>query len=509
MLFLNRREKIVQICDAVTLWGLVILFFAIPLETERRWFYYTFETLPVTAWFIRILFQSTTRQWKKSLIQYGLALIVMILLFLLFGRRPLHEALRSFFSELGMLSFCVLLVVNREYAFRPSVSHWRLKKAFDFLLLCYGVIVLVSGFLSFFPEESFPQLRKGYVIYLLIYLCISDNVRSFEKFKILVLAAYLAVLTVSIVVLVQGVAYPAGSYMVRNWLVRTEAIRQFDPSADNPLFHVQFPFSHFQKMALYLALGLHLILLQYFITIKRLSRQWVVVTAFLAFGALILTLSRGAFYTVLLSTILLVLLTKRKYLFSLVLVLILVAIMMPGIMRGYYLDVFRIREYTNPSSNLAFYAERWALTADLIHRYPVVGTGYGSKQFQSVCRLVYPEALLEKKAHPYSWYLQIADESGILGLAAFLFFSAALLALLYQRWRQQIPSSYYRNINAALIALLTVPYLFGAVNFVHTGAPGLMVWMVYGLCASYMKLTVKFKDIDELRRELESREQAF
>ena len=509
MTIFNRREKIIQICDIITLWGIFLLFFAIPLETERRWFYYTVLSLPVTAWFIRILLQSTTRQWKKSVVQYVAALILMAFLVLLFGRKSLPDVFRSFFPELGMLSFCVLLIANREYAFRPSVSHWKLKKAFDFMVLCYGVIVLVSAFLSFFPEESFPQLRKGFVIYLLVYLCISDNIRSFDTFKKVILAAYLAVLAVSIIVLVQGVAYPAGSYMVKNWLVRKEAVRPFDPASLNPLFHVQFPFSHFQRMALFLAIGFHLIMLQYFITVKRISRQWVAATACLAFAALILTLSRGAFLAVFFSMILLILLTKWKYLIPLFLVLLILAIIMPAVMRQYYTDVFRVGEYTNPSSRVGFYLERWSVAGNLIMKYPVFGTGYGSRQFESVYRLINPMIRFEKKPHAYSWYLQTASESGMLGLWSFLLFSAFVLALLHQRWRQQTPASYYRDINAALIALLVVPYLYGLVNFVHIGGLGLLVWLIYGLCTSYMKLTVKFKDIDELRKEIESQETVF
>lgn len=509
MTIFSRREKINQICDTLTLWGIFLVFFAIPLETERRWFYYIVLSLPVTAWFIRILLQSTTRQWKKSVIQYVAGLIVIFYLVLLFGRKPLPDVFRSFFPELGMLSFCVLLIVNREYAFRPSVSHWKLKKAFDFAILCYGVIVLISAFLSFFPEESFPQLRKGFVIYLLLYLCISDNVRSFDTFKKVILAAYLAVLAVSITVLVQGAAYPAGSYMVKNWLVRKEAVRLFDFSSLNPLFHVQFPFSHFQKMSLFLAIGLHLIMLQYFITIKRISRQWVALTAFLAFAALILTLSRGALLALSFSMILLALLTKWKYLIPLILVLLLLVIIMPAVMRQYYADLFRVSEYKNPSSRVGFYLERWAVVGELIKKYPVFGTGYGSRQFESVCRLISPLTRFEKRPHPYSWYLQIACESGMLGLWAFLLFSAFLLGLLFQRWRQQTPASYYRDINASLIALLAIPYFYGLVNFVHAGGLGLLVWIIYGLCASYMKLTVKFKDIDELRKEIESQEEVF
>jgi O-antigen ligase len=377
------------------------------------------------------------------------------------------------------------------------------------MILCYGVIVLISAFLSFFPEESFPQLRKGFVIYLLLYLCISDNVRSFDTFKKVVLAAYLAVLAVSIIVLVQGVAYPAGSYMVKNWLVRKEAVRPFDPSTLNPLYHVQFPFSHFQKMALFLGIGLHLILLQYFITIKRISRQWVALTAFLAFAALILTLSRGALLAIFFSMILLILLTRWKYLIPVALILLLLIIFMPAVMRQYYTDLFRISEYKNPSSRVGFYLERWAVVGDLVKKYPVFGTGYGSRQFAAVSRLIIPLIRFEKRPHPYNWYLQIASESGTLGLLAFLLFSAFLLALLFQRLQQQTPSSYHHDINAALIALMVVPYIYGMVNFVHAGGLGLLVWIIYGLCASYMKLTVKFKDIDELRKEIESQETVF
>ena len=501
----NRHEKIFRVCDAVTLWGIFILFFALPFEKEERIVYYGAQIIPITFWFTKIIFQSTRRQWKRTLVQYVIMLAAAGILVLLFGRKPPAEVFQLFFWELGILSFCVLLIINREHPFRPSVSRWRLKKAFDFSLGCYGFIVLLSSFLSYYPEESFPQLRKGFVAYLLIYLCLSNNIRSFKKFKHVVLAAYLSILAITIVVLVQGVAYPAGSYAVKNWLWRKEAVRLINPESLNPLYHVQFPFNHYHKTALFLAVGLMLVMLQYFITIKRVSRRWVGASFVLTFAALVFTLSRSALFAAIASMLCLVFLTKRKYLISLALLLIILVMVMPADMKGHYTDIFRPAEYERPDSRVSLYLKRWTLVGELIRKHPIIGTGYGWKQFEDVCRLARPQARFERRPHPYSWYLQKTSESGLLGLWFFLLFSTFLLALLYQRWRQQPMVSYYRGINAALITLLIVPYLFGLTGFIYLHATGMLVWIVYGLCASYMKLTVKPRDIDELRREVEVR----
>lgn len=503
---ITRREKLFQICDSITLWGIFLLFFALPFETERRSVYYILQTLPLVSWFVKIMFQSTKRQWKRTLFHYYILVAVSGVLLLIFGRKPPKEVFLVFFWELGILSFFVLFIINRVYPFRTDVSQWKLKKAFDIAIGCYVVVTLLSSFLSFHPEESFPQLRKGIIVYLLIYLCISDNIRSFEKFKKVVVAAFLAVFIVSLVVLVQGVAYPAGSYMVKNWLVRKEAVRLFDPTTLNPLFHVQFPFSHYYKTAFFLAIGLHIIMLQYFITIRRISRQWVAATSVIAFISLVFTLSRGAILSVIVSFSLLNLLTKKKYFITLVILIALLIIFMPGVMREYYMDLFRSDSYTDSSTKVGFYLERWTLVSEIIWRYPIIGTGYGWKQFEDVCRLVRPVTHFERRPHPYSWYFQILCETGMLGFFSFLYFSAFMFFLLLKQ-RSQIPvNSYQRDINSALIALFTIPYIVGCVNFTYRGALGLFIWMIYGLCASYLKLTIKSQDINELRKELELKE---
>jgi O-antigen ligase len=452
------------------------------------------------------MFQSTKRQWRRTLFHYLFLIAISGVLLLLFGRKPPKDVFRIFFWELGILTFFVLFIINREYPFRTVVSQWKLKKGFDIALGCYVAVTLLSSFLSFFPEDSFPQLRKGIIVYLLIYLCISDNIRSFEQFKKVVLSAFLAVFIISLVILIEGVAYPAGSYPVQNWLVRKEAVRLFDPTTLNPLFHVQFPFSHYYKTAYFLAIGIYIIMLQYFITIKRISRQWVAATGIVAFAALALTLSRGAILSVIVSFSFLSFLAKKKYLITLVVLILLLIIFVPGVMREYYMDLFRPGSYTDPSSKVGFYLQRWTIVSEVIWRYPIIGTGYGWKQFEDVCRLVFPVINFESRPHPYSWYLQILCETGMLGLFSFLLFSAFMFFLLLKQ-RSQIPlNSYQRDINSALVVLFTIPYIVGCVNFTYQGALGLFIWIIYGLCASYLKLTIKSQDINELRKQMEQRE---
>jgi len=499
----SRRETLFGICDAVARIGVCFLFFALFLERDVLIVYYIAQIIPLTAWFTKIFFHSSRRQWIRTLMQYLMMVGIAALATLLFGRRPFGEVFRLFSWEMGIFAFFIIFIINREYPFRPTISTLKTKRAFDFMLGVYGFIVLLSAFLSYFPDDSFSQLRKGLATYLLIYLCLSDNFRTFESFKNLVMTAYLAVLSVALVVVVQGVAYPLGNYAVKYWLVRKEAVRLFAPGTLNPLYHVQFPFDHYHNTAFFLVVGLQIVMLQYFITVRRISRRWVAATAIITFVALLFTLSRSGFITVLLTALALIILTKRKYFKTLLIVLVLLALFMPGVVKEYYLEIVQPATYADPNSKVSLQLERWGVVGELIRRNPIIGTGYGWKQFNNVYRFIRPGAVLESRSHPYSWYFQIAQESGLTGFFAFLSYSAFLLVLLYQGWRQQPPVSYYHGINAALIALFLAPYIFGFFGFIPIGAPGLLTWLIYGMCASYMKLTVKPKDMDELRRELE------
>lgn len=497
------REKILKVCDAISIWGIFLLFFALPFEEEDRTIYYGVQIMAIGGWFARIIFESTLRQWKKTAWQYMGAILLSVIVVLLFGRRPFTEVYLTFLWEVGILTFFLLFILNRENPFRPSVSKWKLKKIFDYSLALYGLAVYLSAFLSYFPDDSFPQLRKGFVTYLLIYLCISNNIRKFGKFKKVILAGFISVAIISVVVFIQGLMFPLGNYDVKGWLVRREAVRLFNPYSTNPLFHVQFPFDHFYKTGLILAVGLQLVMVQYFITIRRVSRRWVTGIALIAYTAIIFTLSRSAFNAALVSMILLISITKKKYFITLAVILLLTFLIVPGIVKDFYMDMFEPANYNDPDSRMSFRLERWTLVGEMIARNPIVGTGYGWKQFPEAARYVRPGAGFERDAHPYSWYLQRAQESGLLGLGAFLSFSVTLFALLFIRWKDQPAISYYRGINAALISMLAVPYIFGFVSYVYLGAPELLVWIIYGLCTAYLKLTVKPFDIEERRRELE------
>lgn len=498
-----KRDALFRVCDALAMAGVGFLFFASAFERDVRTVYYLAQVIPLVAWFIRILLQSTVRQWEKTLRHYLILLIVSLILAKVAGKRPFDEIMRIFSWEVGVLTFFVLFIINREYPFRPDIARTKIKRAFDLALSVYGAAVLLSCFLSLYPDDSFTQVRKGFVAYLLIYLCLSDNFRTFDKFKSLVLAAYFAVLCVSLTVLAQGIIYPMGNYAVQNWLVRKEAVRLFAPDTLNPLYHIQFPFDHYYKTSFFLAAGLQIVMLQYFITVRRISRRWVAATAVLTFAALLFTLSRSGFITAFLSFLVVVFMTRRKYIITVLIIMGFLAVFTPKLVRQYYGEVSRADSYSTPGSKMSMRLERWAVIGEIIRQNPVFGTGYGWKQFGDVYRTVRPGQRLESRPHPYSWYFQVAHESGLLGFFAFLAYSAFLFALLFQGWQQQPKLSYYRGINAALISLLLTPYIFGFINSIPIGSSALLTWLIYGLCASYIKLAVKPRDMRELRREID------
>ena len=503
MVSISKRNALYRVCDVLAMAGVGFLFFAVAFESDVRTVYYIAQVVPLLAWFIRILLQSTGRQWEKTLRHYLIFLIISIILAKVAGKRPFDEIMRIFFWEVGVLTFFVLFIINRDYPFRPDIARTKIKRAFDMGLAVYGAAVLLSCFLSFFPDDSFTQVRKGFVAYLLIYLCLSDNFRSFEKFKLLVLAAYTAVICVSLTVLAQGIAYPMGSYAVQNWLVRKEAVRLFAPGTLNPLYHVQFPFDHYYKTAFFLAAGLQIVMLQYFITVRRIPRRWVAATAVLTFAALLFTLSRSGLITAFICLLIVVFMTRRKYIFTVLIILGFFALLTPKLVRQYYGEIARADSYSVTGTKTSMRLERWAVIGEIVLRHPVFGTGYGWKQFGNIYRTVRPGQRLESRPHPYSWYLQVAHESGLVGLFSLLAFSGFLFALLYQGWRQQPKISYYRGINAALISLFLTPYIFGFINSISIGSSALLTWLIYGICASYIKLTVKPRDMRELRRELD------
>ena len=97
MVSISKRNALYRVCDVLAMAGVGFLFFAVAFESDVRTVYYIAQVVPLLAWFIRILLQSTGRQWEKTLRHYLIFLIISIILAKVAGKRPFDEIMRIFF----------------------------------------------------------------------------------------------------------------------------------------------------------------------------------------------------------------------------------------------------------------------------------------------------------------------------------------------------------------------------------------------------------------------------
>ncbi len=126
----------------------------------------------------------------------------------------------------------------------------------------------------------------------------------------------------------------------------------------------------------------------------------------------------------------------------------------------------------------------WQANIDMIKERPLLGWGYGNyRKFRDPFYQQYPQA--DHTGHAHNTFLQIAVDSGLLGLAAFLFFFWSLLRLGWETY-QRIPPEDEPLRSFILGALLSiVGFLVGGMTQHNFGDAEVVVvmWAVAGFLA--------------------------
>lgn len=122
----------------------------------------------------------------------------------------------------------------------------------------------------------------------------------------------------------------------------------------------------------------------------------------------------------------------------------------------------------------------WALTA--VADFPLTGVGLGA--FREVVFRLYPVALAADQdiGHAHNIFLQVALDTGLPGLAAYL---AALFVAAAVGWRVARHDAGLRAVALGLLAGLLALHVFGLADALAPGSkPGVVFWLGLGILAA-------------------------
>ena len=136
---------------------------------------------------------------------------------------------------------------------------------------------------------------------------------------------------------------------------------------------------------------------------------------------------------------------------------------------------------------LKFRQEVWLWSFVMIEDVPFTGIGLGS--FRQAVHRLYPIAISadEDIGHAHNTFLQVALDTGVIGLIAYI---AILIGAACLAWRVARQSDHYRPISIGLLSGLVAMHVYGLTDSVVPGSKtGIIFWLTIALITSLNNIT--------------------
>ncbi len=421
------------------------------------------------------------RNWRQSswLMQWSEPLGAL-LVSLIFGLAPFVSNDLVKVLLFACASFWILLTVADDAKTKATPIHW--------LVLLYWAIATVATALSPVKADALAGLMK-LTSYLLLFVLAARVMRQ-PRLRSIIIGVYLhAALIVSV-------------YGVQQWFDKVEPLATWnDPtSTQATATRVYSYLGNPNLLAGYLLPALILSLVAVFAW-QRKTAKALAITMFLVNAAcLAFTGSRGGWIATVVAIVAVVILLRywwaeylprfwRKWGIPIFIgslaVLLLAAVVLSESLRDRVLTIFAGR---GDSSN-NFRQNVWAAVIEMIRDRPILGIGPGNNAFNKIYPLYQRPRFTALSA--YSVLLEIAVETGFVGLACFLWL---LVVTLNQGWVQLTRLRQTRNREGfwlvGAIAIIFGMLTHGAVDTVwYRPEINTVWWLTVALIASFYPST--------------------
>ena len=361
-------------------------------------------------------------------------------------------------GALGAALILWVLAVASEHGLR-----WR-QWAMDRWVLAYIVVAAASTLFSADPWESARQFRSSGLEHVAVYLIVTEQLRRGAKIHWL-LAVSLA--SSSLIAL-----YGYWSFW---WLGLVSDGRPVSL------------FSYHNDLSHYLLLP-SLILVWYLIR----ERAWALRPAWAALlvlhlGLLVLIQTRASVVAFVTASGVMAIILRRRLLTVLLVSLVGVALPLgllgDGRMWQRYSSIFRLETYVTEQTTMR--GQAWNTTLGLIKDRPLLGYGYGWKGFPTQVRalgltdLGVPGGVI----HPHNIFLEVAFESGVLGLLTFLGLWLHVVVVALRNIRQRA-DPFISDVNTLALGVFLAALLVGLTDIgIWYERFGTLTWLFIGLVA--------------------------
>ena len=410
------------------------------------------------------------RDWLDRLIVTSLCIFIFVIPFS-----------KSMIEACFMTAF-VLWIFKRTLSYQKGASLINLFKPVGTVLSLPLFLFILAGFLSIFTSASvslslrafFSKLLKGVFLYFII----TETIDNKKKLNFILISMFLSMLTIGIDGIFQ---------FIKGW----DFLRHY-PNLGRVSASFINPNGFGGWLTVMLPLALSIGIFNKGFRMRRVVKIMVWVLICILALCLVTTYSRGAWLGTILALLFVGILKKRKFLIFAIFIVLAAPFIIPDPLKNYILTTFplippypvKARLCSIMLSASPARINLWREAFAIIKDFPVFGCGLNT---YSIVAPHYKLAAAEAGIYPHNSYLQMAAETGIVGLTSFLWiilvlFKSSLNSL------KKIKDALYCNVLIGLLAGMFgfLVHSFFDVNFYALQLANLM-WFIMGLIIAVQK----------------------
>lgn len=309
---------------------------------------------------------------------------------------PKHNAgIKSLALACVAVFWIARLILERRSDFLRTKLWWP--------LVTFTFIIVISAIGSIDLNYSLHEFKKYTVKSLFLFFAIVNNVREPRDIKVLLFALLVSVGLFSVLGLINYFAFESSFGTRLTFPYLDTNVNRF-----GKLYDVVIPVN----MALIL------------ITNDKIKKTFFIIILLLSISSILLMQTRGSYVAIFLGLVAITFVYRKRLLILVLIIPFLLVIMMPTTMATRAQKIFEFKDYPIIGGPLNKRPNAWRGALRIIAEHPLFGLGVGKSNFGRTVRKF--RDLKYRKDHAHNTYLQIAVETGLIGLATFFWLFGSL-----------------------------------------------------------------------------------